>query len=297
MKKAKPVLILLIMLCFTAAYFHFYSPDFLSFAVYSKPEPNEPIDINGEELDKYLPESSIAPEQPASNQEQEPKATETENETKPTQVIAPQEVIPPQNGGENTIQNQTLIDELSFLQSPLPGARITTRDSQLPGAPRPYRNGTHEGLDYYNGYCGISINYGDPVFAAGEGVLIRIDHNYKEPDLEEREEMLRISATEGDTPEDILDILRGRQIWILHPNGTVTRYAHLSKVNEELVLGDQVEAGAYIGNIGNSGTSDGAEGSTAGAHLHFEIWPTDHAYLGKGLSPAEVRNILEKILE
>lgn len=207
-----------------------------------------------------------------------------------------EDIKPIPSRGKNYSWDEPLMETLSFLQSPLPGAKVTTRDSQLPGAPRAYRNGTHEGLDFYSGYCGIPINFGDPVYSAGPGVIYRIDHDYIETPTEERNELLRISHELDDTPEEILDMLRGRQVWIIHPFGVITRYAHLDKVAEELQEGDLVEAGVFIGTIGNSGTSDGANGNTLNPHLHWEIWIGQN-YLGEGLPPSESRALVQKIMD
>lgn len=205
-------------------------------------------------------------------------------------------LTPVPSRGKYDSWDESLLETLSFLQSPLPGAQVTTKDSQLPGAPRAYRNGTHEGLDFYHGYCGIPINYGDPVLAAGPGVIYRIDHDYIETPMGERDELLRVSQELDDTPEDILDMLRGRQVWIIHPFGMITRYAHLDNVAGDLQEGDLVEAGQFIGTIGNSGTSDGANGSTLNAHLHWELW-IGESYLGEGLPPSESRALLQSILD
>ncbi|NMB35030.1 MAG: M23 family metallopeptidase [Firmicutes bacterium] len=218
-----------------------------------------------------------------------------------------EEIIKEENGGNKTSSStpetgtvikgdENMLEKLSFLQNPLPGASVTTMDSQLPGAPRPYRHGVHEGLDFYSGCCGIQVNYGDPVFAAGPGTISRIDHGFTELPVKEREAMLQRCKEEGDTPETILDKLRGRQVWITHPTGLVTRYAHLSKVAEYLQEGDRIEAGDYLGDIGNSGTSAGAAGRKDEPHLHFEIW-LEGSYLGKGLSPRETRSLLKTLLE
>jgi murein DD-endopeptidase MepM/ murein hydrolase activator NlpD len=151
-------------------------------------------------------------------------------------------------------------------------------------------------LDYYSGFCGVPVNFGDPVYAAGDGVIDRIDHVYSEPATAQRDEMLRDSIAAGNTPEAVLDKLRGRQVWINHAYGVVTRYAHLHEVSEQLQVGDRVEAGAFIGTVGNSGTSSGAEGSQDGPHLHFEIRLGD-SYLGEGMDPVAVRLLLQKILD
>lgn len=188
-----------------------------------------------------------------------------------------------------------MIDRLSFLESPIPGARISTRDTHLPGAPRPYRSGTHEGLDYYYGYCGVKIYTGAPVYAAAEGIVVRVDSDYRELTEEEREEILQAVNKLGFTPEKELDRLRGRQVWVLHRDNIVTRYAHLDEVNEDLKVGNKVSRGDFLGTIGNSGTSADVAGAEMGAHLHFEIWVEGH-YLGEGLPPSKVRTLWEKIL-
>ncbi len=57
----------------------------------------------------------------------------------------------------------------------------------------------------------------------------------------------------------------GGFVRIEHPNGTATRYAHLSKVS--VAEGDYMERRQEIGEIGNSGNTHGP----TGCHLHFEV--------------------------
>jgi len=54
----------------------------------------------------------------------------------------------------------------------------------------------------------------------------------------------------------------GNYIRILHPNGVVTLYAHLSKIS--VSLNQQVNQGQIVGYMG-------ATGNATGCHLHFEI--------------------------
>lgn len=189
------------------------------------------------------------------------------------------------------------ISRLDFLASPVEGATISPLESHLPNSPRNYRNGIHEGIDYYHGYSGVTINMGTPVLAAAPGIVTRIDHDYREPAKIERNRFLDLAREEEITPESVLDKLRGRQVWVEHTEeGALTRYAHLLEVCPGLQVGDRVEAGQYLGGIGNSGTSYGVQGTYGGAHLHFEVW-LEGNYFGSGLSPREIRAILTGVLK
>lgn len=55
----------------------------------------------------------------------------------------------------------------------------------------------------------------------------------------------------------------GLHVEVRHPNGFITRYAHLSQAFVK--LGDHVERGSMIGHVGKSGRA-------TGPHLHFEVW-------------------------
>ncbi|MBD3858689.1 peptidoglycan DD-metalloendopeptidase family protein [Bacillus sp. 28A-2] len=89
------------------------------------------------------------------------------------------------------------------------------------------RGGSHKGLD-------IAAPEGESIFAASEGVVTR---SY-------------VSATYGEV------------VFIRHPNGYETVYAHLHE--RYVTNGDHVQAGQPIGIIGNTGAS-------RGTHLHFEV--------------------------
>jgi len=167
---------------------------------------------------------------------------------------------------------------------------------QLPGAPRDYRNGTHQGTDFYNGFSGVPVHRGTPVLAAADGIVIRIDHTYTEMTGEERAEYRRVSAQAETTPEDILDKFRGRQVWLEHRGKLITRYAHLDTVSTDLEVGDSIQAGRQIGTVGNSGTPPAITGGTGEMHLHFEVW-LNGFYLGEGLPPEDVLFILRGIFE
>lgn len=159
---------------------------------------------------------------------------------------------------------------------PIVGATLPTDPSLYPEALRDYRAGVHEGVDF-------PARAGIPVRAAAAGTVVRADAQFKDWTDEEREAALTAAIKLGRTPERTLDLIRGRQVWIDHGDGVVTRYAHLLGV-APLVVGGTIAEGAVIGNVGSSGYPQG------GPHLHFEI-RIGADYLGDGLTPVEVARV------
>ncbi len=90
----------------------------------------------------------------------------------------------------------------------------------------------HTGLD-------IRAKYGNDVYAAFDGKILEVKKNNK---------------------------AYGHTIKILHENGLVTFYAHLSRI--EVEKGQKVTKGNVIGKIGTTGNA-------TGPHLHFEIREKD----------------------
>lgn len=172
---------------------------------------------------------------------------------------------------------------------PVPDATISSRAAHWPNARRAYRNGTHEGFDFYDGAVSgtTTITYGTPIVSVADGVVVRADHDYAEMDQATYDAIIAEANRVMSTPDEILDQLRGRQVWIEHAGGFVTRYAHLSGIPDAVTVGASVAQGQVIGLTGNSGTIDGVERTEHDPHPHVEIWrgPT---YLGQGLEPAEI---------
>ena len=152
---------------------------------------------------------------------------------------------------------------------PIAGVGLPADLDLLPNAPRDYRAGWHEGIDF-------PAEPGTPVHAVAAGTVIRIDHDFVEWDAASLEAALANAARLGYTPAETLDRLRGRQVWIDHGHGIVSRYCHLASV-ADLAVGDDVPAGAVIGAVGSSGYPEG------GPHLHLEI-RVGTSYLGDGLA-------------
>jgi murein DD-endopeptidase MepM/ murein hydrolase activator NlpD len=177
---------------------------------------------------------------------------------------------------------------------PVERATISSRTSHLPGSPRSYRNGTHEGFDFYNGTVSVPITYGTPIRAVASGTVIRADNNYQEMSPEQYQDVIRSATQSLSTPPDVLDRLRGRQIWIRHPGGFISRYAHLASVQEGLAEGMSILQGQVIGATGNSGTLEAAEGTQDDPHPHIEIWRGD-TYLGQGLEPTAIYELAAQL--
>lgn len=159
-----------------------------------------------------------------------------------------------------------------------PGYEVPDEPDLLPNSPREYRAGYHEGVDFP-----LSMNM--PVYAAKAGVVVRIDRDYVEWSDEELISAQDAAYRLGYTPPATLDKLRGRQVWIDHGDGVVTRYAHLASV-EPISVGSYVTQGTLIGTVGNSGLK-------AGPHLHIEI-RVGEAYLGEGLSGDALLRVLHR---
>ena len=155
----------------------------------------------------------------------------------------------------------------------------------MPNAPRDYREGIHEGVDFYDGHACAPVGLGTPVLAARDGVVLRADFAYVDLTPAQAQAL----AANPTAPESV-DAYRGRQVWIDHGGGVGTRYAHLSAIAPQTQVGTHVKQGQVIAYVGESGTPDSLVSPGSELHLHFEVRVGD-SYLGAGLAPAEVRRL------
>ncbi len=221
-----------------------------------------------------------------------PEASPT---TASTVVVAPTVVVgsptPTVESGEAA--EPTPVPQVHGLIYPIAGACLPSNDDLMPNAPRTYRAGIHEGVDFYGADNCVSIPQGTEVLAAKGGEVIRADTEYKELTAQELEQLNQRIAQEGSSAPAVLDRFRGRQVWIDHGGGLVTRYAHLDGIAPGIEDGVYVQAGDVLGYVGESGTPESVTAPGTEYHLHFEI-RVGHTYLGQGLPPAEVRALYEQ---
>jgi murein DD-endopeptidase MepM/ murein hydrolase activator NlpD len=156
----------------------------------------------------------------------------------------------------------------------------------MPNAPREYRSGIHEGVDFYDVDNCVTIEKRTEVMAAKAGVVIRADHQYHGLTQSELEAANQRIANGRANDFEVVDLFRGRQVWIDHGKGIVTRYAHLSGIAGDVIAGASVRAGDVIGYVGDSGTPESLSAPNTELHLHWELRAGD-SFLGAGL-PAEV---------
>jgi murein DD-endopeptidase MepM/ murein hydrolase activator NlpD len=185
-----------------------------------------------------------------------------------------------------------VLELLPHLALPIEDTMLSNLSFRLPGAPRPYRYGVHEGIDFYWA-AGEAVTTTTPVLSVAAGEIVRIDVDYSPPSAGQMESMLAHAAEVFHTPAETLDVLRGRQVWIDHGEGVVSRYCHLSAVAEDLTEGDQVEQGQVVGYVGNSGTPASYYGQGLEMHLHLEI-RIGEGYLGQYLRSLEVKQWLDR---
>lgn len=178
-------------------------------------------------------------------------------------------------------------EQLTGFVFPIAGACLPQGPQLMPNAPRPYRNGVHEGVDFYSSDNCVSITRGTPVLAVRAGVVIRADHGYRDPTAAEMQAHL-----DNPNTDEALDFFRGRQVWIDHGNGIVTRYCHLEGIAPGLTVGARVTGGQTIGFVGESGTPDSLTNPGVEIHLHFEV-RIGNTFLGAGLPAAEVRRLYQ----
>ena len=174
---------------------------------------------------------------------------------------------------------------------PIVDSCLPQGDQLMPNAPRTYRNGTHEGIDFYQTDNCVPITIGTHIVAAKSGRVIRADLDYVDPTAAEMTQYLADPTTEAS-----LDKFRGRQVWIVHDDQEqlVTRYAHLSGIAPGITVGSIVISGQLLAFVGESGTPESINNPGQEYHLHFEM-RVGASYLGLGQTPEQVRAMYQAL--
>lgn len=195
-----------------------------------------------------------------------------------------------------TPTNDLDLDDLTGFALPITGACLPAIDNLMPNAPRTYRQGVHEGLDFYPGLACAVIGKDTDVLAMLDGTVVRADLDYEELTPEVLAELRAETLALGMTPPDILDIYRGRQVWVDHGQGVVTRYCHLNTIAAGIREGMRVEQGQHLGGVGESGTPESIEAPGTEIHLHAEV-RIDDSFLGADLDVVTVRSLYTRLFD
>lgn len=121
----------------------------------------------------------------------------------------------------------------------IPSGRLTPIASSYFIYPIPYPHRITQGLHTYNAIDFSNGKCGEPIYAAAGGVIQRTGYGN----------------------------IGGNYVRILHPNGVVTYYGHLSQIL--IKPGEQVRQGETIGRTGYTGYTIPA--GPGGCHMHFEV--------------------------
>lgn len=112
-----------------------------------------------------------------------------------------------------------------------------------------YRLPLSEQFAFYDGHDGHDFAASGPALAAGDGVIL----------------------FKGAAQNSL-----GNVVEIFHPQGYVTRYAHLMSFAPGIEIGTEVKAGDVVGQIGGSGYSNGIWNDNLwNVHLHFSVFRWD----------------------
>jgi len=105
---------------------------------------------------------------------------------------------------------------------------------------------------------------GDPITAARDG---------------------RVTNTTNNLPDDGNPAnAGGNSVWVLHADGTVAAYFHMSQGSVMVTAGQDVVAGDMLGLAGNSGAS-------SGPHLHFQVFETNSSFNNDDAVPITFNNV------
>ncbi len=249
-------------------------------------EQSQPTEPDGQSGPSQV-ESTVVTEDPDQpGQTIEPEVSDADRQ-QPSQAQQAEVQEQQQQSAQPVTESDEADSPLRGFIVPIRGACVTEFEGHLPEASRSYRNdGVHEGLDFYQWASCTEITFGTEILAAKAGVVVRADIDYV--DITPAD-WARFQAANWEG-EEILDELRGRQVWIDHGRGIVTRYAHLSAIADGIVKGVEVKQGQVIGYPGESGQQEVYANPGTDIHLHFEI-RVGTGWLGQGKAPLEAREL------
>ncbi|MDC0506148.1 M23 family metallopeptidase [Candidatus Gracilibacteria bacterium] len=148
---------------------------------------------------------------------------------------------------------------------PVAGKSISTKESHLPNALRPYRSsytdGIHHGWD-------VSGAKGEQTIALDHSIVTRVVNDFSKSSFDK---IVYGNNLSDQQKLENLDVLRGNQVWLKTMKGDYVFYSHLGDISVE--VGDVVFAGDPIGTIDVTGVPGD---DYHDYHLHFPIHPNPY---------------------
>lgn len=128
------------------------------------------------------------------------------------------------------------------------------------------------------------FSYGQPIYAAADGVVVKIADKFPECASEPAVRKKNPNAMFGLITKIGFDnTVGGNHVIIDHGNGEFGFYAHMCEGTIKVSPGEKVKKGQVIGKLGSTGNSDGP-------HLHFQVFDSPELTTGNGL-PVYFENI------
>lgn len=179
----------------------------------------------------------------------------------------------------------------SGYQPPIAGATFPLAARHLPGGAGDDPSALPDTFEFVDGVAGRPLPPGTEVVSVAAGVVVQLERTQERLTAEEREFLAEQVRQGGSAREQAIDRLRGRQVWVEHEDGYISRYSELSAVDDSLKIGQQVGAGDVLGRIGEmppSPDSGQQPDSVAPPRLRFELLDPDGEALGAGRTPLEI---------
>jgi hypothetical protein len=183
-------------------------------------------------------------------------------------------------------------EDLRGFTFPIKGGCLPSRDEVMPNAPREYRSGMSEGIDFYHGDACTEVHRDLPVWAMFARVVIRADRDYDEITEVEANVYSDRALTEGFTDSEVRDAS------VVVNSGSTTAMASSAVTPDTSRSSLRSRWGCAPRRRCHwrrrrAGTPEATIASGSQSHLHIEAWVGD-GFLDQQFAPDEVRRLYQR---